>query len=502
MQPQIEPLPISQGKVKALFNSLDPYSIPQHFAFYELYGKTLEGKKAFHHAISLLSMENNQSLNSLLSDSLFDGGIYEIINLVNKDPINELVILSDAQLSLIESLARNLSNRKLKGHFAKNETELLALSPNEIDLARGLLLSQFGDFEKNSKRIRTYESLLDLMALQILVRLPKNPSPQEIIRGMNDLIFGEIGFRFPPHSEYAKDIDVYTFLPSVLDKRRGVCLGVSILYICIAQRLNLPLEMVTPPGHIFIRFADETNEINIETTARGVHIPSEEYLSVDTYKLQERNVKDVIGLTYFNQASVFLSEENHSQALSSYKKAELFLGQDPHLQELIAYQYLILGEEEKGIQLLKSYKNKRNEYEIFNDTLAEDFINGKVDIHGIKVFFKTVNEKRESIIEKKDALQQVINQYPSFRAGLFSLAVSWLQLHRKREALALLENYHSLETNDPTAEYYLSVLNAERLNYTRAWRHLQNAEKIVFARNYFPKVLKEVRRELSSLCPE
>lgn len=501
-QHPLEALPISQGKVKALYSSLDPYSISQHLAFYELYGRTQEGKKAFHHALSLLSGENNQSISSLLSNSLFNMGVYEIVNLVNKDPMSEPINLNEAQLTLIEYLSLNLSNRKLKGFRAKKEADVLSLAPSEIDLGRGLLLSQFGDFESHSKKIRPYEALLDLMALQILVRIPKHPTPEDIIRGINDFIFGEIGFRFPAHSEYAKDIDVYTFLPSVLDKRRGVCLGVSILYICLAQRLNLNLQMITPPGHIFIRHHSGANEINIETTARGVHIPSEEYLSVDTYRLQERNIKDVIGFTYYNQASVYVAEENYSQALSSYKKAELYLEKDPHLQELIAYQYLLLGNEKEGLEILKLLKDQASEFEIFKDTLSEDFINGKVNSQGIKVFFQTVDEKRESIISKRDALQAVVHQYPSFRAGLFSLATTWLQLHRKREALSALEKYHSLEPNDPTAEYYLTVLHAERLNYSKAWSHLQNAEKIVFARNYHPKVLKEVRRELSTLCPE
>ena len=96
-------------------------------------------------------------------------------------------------------------------------------------------------------------------------------------------------FRFPPHSLHAKDIDIYTFLPSVLDGRRGVCLGVSILYLCLAQRLGLDLEIITPPGHIYVRYQSPEGEmINIETTARGIDIPSERYLGMETRKLQTK----------------------------------------------------------------------------------------------------------------------------------------------------------------------------------------------------------------------
>ena len=52
----------------------------------------------------------------------------------------------------------------------------MKLAPEEIDLAHGLFLSEMG---QNYPRIRTYEALLDIMALQILVRLPENATPEE-----------------------------------------------------------------------------------------------------------------------------------------------------------------------------------------------------------------------------------------------------------------------------------------------------------------------------------
>src|SRR5207237_2545338 len=96
-------------------------------------------------------------------------------------------------------------------------------------------------------QIQSYEANLDLMALQLRARLGDKTDPLSMIRAMNDYIFSEMHFRFPPQSLFAKEIDVYTFLPSVIDQRRGVCLGVSILYLCLAQRLGLSLEAITPP---------------------------------------------------------------------------------------------------------------------------------------------------------------------------------------------------------------------------------------------------------------
>ena len=141
------------------------------------------------------------------------------------------------------------------------------LAPEEIDLSRGLLLFQFDDKEEVQEEIKQYEAILDIMALQIAARLSPHPTDEEKIEAINHFIFHEMRFRFPPHSLYAKDIDLYTFLPSVLDNRQGVCLGVSILYLCIAQRLELPLEIITPQGTSTSAMQEKTTVINIETTA-------------------------------------------------------------------------------------------------------------------------------------------------------------------------------------------------------------------------------------------
>lgn len=494
---------VSPAKVKTLYASLDPHSVAQHLAFYQLYSDTDEGKIALSHAWGLLTQKNALSFKEISSFAHLHSALPAIVGLVNKQQDSPALELNDQELDLIDQIASSLANRKLKGFRVKSEQEVLALSAQEIDLSRGLLLTELG--EKEWRKIQSYESLIDLMALQIRARLAKDSSPEMKIRAINDFIFGEMGFRFPPHSLYAKDIDLYTFLPSVLDSRRGVCLGVSILYICIAQRLDLSLEMITPPGHIYVRHRpldNDNKEINIETTARGVHIDSEEYLSVETRSLQQRNLKEVIGLAHFNQASVFWKQEEHAKALASYKKAQLYLPEDMLLKELMGYTHLLVGNFDEGKKLLQEVQYHVPEYAVSRDTMAEDYLNGKVDAEGIKALFVYVDETRASILKKRQILEKAIEKYPTFRAGLFHLAVTWLQLHREREALEILQRYHQVESHDPTAEYYLSMLYARRLDYNSAWKHFNLVEEITKKRNYFPKQLKSLRQELSLLSPE
>ncbi|MBA3958261.1 MAG: tetratricopeptide repeat protein [Parachlamydiaceae bacterium] len=494
-------IPATPGKIRTLYNSLDPYSIAQHLAFYELYPTSTEGQQALQDAWNLLN-GSSTSIATPLTDPDFGQAVSAIVSLVNKQSTAAPELLKEKERTVVSQIGQRLANRSLKGSSCKNESEVLALPPQEIDLARGLFLTQFGSTPEGLAQVQTYEALIDLMALQIAAKLPAGATPAQKIRVMNDFIFTEMGFRFPPHSAYAKEIDLYTFLPSVLDNRRGVCLGVSILYICLAQRLNLPLEMITPPGHIYVRYRNPNEEINIETTARGIHIDSEEYLNVDTKALQQRTIKEVIGLAYFNQASVFLGEEKYQEALDAYKRALPYLPDDKLLIELMAYQYLLLGQLDEGKRLLKQVNNVTPEHQVTRDSMADDYLQGRFEADALRAFFLRVDETRESLIKKREALEDVVNRYPQFRAGIFSLAITWLQLHRGREALELLERYHALDPNDATAEYYLTALHAERNDYTKAWEHLRQTEKLVHERDHHPKMLKKLRQSLAMQFPE
>lgn len=490
------------GKLKVLLNSCDQTSIAQHLALYELYPHTQEGQQALQKAWQLLSGNPNLRMTGQIPLPNSLGSIQNIVALVNKQPSIETALLSDEDLSIIEQLSSRLANNSLKGRKATSEEEVLQLPPEEIDIARGLFLSQVANEPDAIRKIRSYEAAIDLMALQILARLKPNSTPEEKIRAINHLIFEELDFRFPPHSIYAKDIDLYTFLPSVLDSRRGVCLGVSILYMCIAQRINLKLEMITPPGHIYVRYRNGDKIINIETTARGINLPCEVYLGINTRKLKQRDVKQVIGMAHFNQASVYWLNGEHNRALEAYSISRKYMGEDPLLLELMAYNYLFSGEEDKGRELLEKVKNHLPDYAVYKDTIAEDYITNNADAEGIKALFMHVDENRSSILEKKNALNQALERHPNFRSAYFQLANVHLQLHQETQALEALEHYHKLDPNDPSAEYYLTVLLAKRLDYNKAWEHLKRVERIVKAREHQPKALKTLRKELSLCCPE
>src|SRR3984957_2781615 len=417
--------------LKTLFNTLDPLSVSEHLAFYELYSDTNEGQQALKTAWQLLSSENSSIEENNTSPPKID--IQAIFSFITRQQFENRIKLEPNQLALIEKISARLLNRSLKGHNVWKKEEVLALPPEEIDLSRGLLIFQFEEKENAREDIQYYEALIDIMSLQITARLPINPSHEDKIHAINQFIFHEMGFRFPPHSLYAKDIDLYTFLPSVLDNRQGVCLGVSILYLSLAQRLDLPLEIITPPGHIFVRYEGNGKVINIETTARGIHMPDDVYLGINTRTLERRTMKEVVGLAFMNQASVFWGKEDYKTTVQLYEKAQPFLTDDRLLKMFLGLNYLFIGKKKEGKILLEELRNYTFDSCVSPETLPDDYLKGRIDADGLKVIFLPVDETRASVVEKQKELSQVLQRYPLFRAGVFQLATTWLQLGRGSE---------------------------------------------------------------------
>lgn len=488
-----------EGRVQAIYHTLDPQSLSQNFAFYKLYPESDLGKRALKRSWELVSRHRDKPLPVDEAFEMPELDITALIRFVNRQTYEEKSSLSEAGLLSIERLCDHLPHRQLKGHAAVKVEDLYDLKSDEIDLARSLLIYQFGS---ELSKIREYEAGLDLMALQILARLPKGAPNYKKLEAITHFIFHEQGFRFPPHSLHAKDIDLYTFLPSVLDSRLGVCLGVSILYLSLAQRLELPLEIVTPPGHIYLTYEGEEGQTNIETTARGIHIPTKEYLGINTIDLQKRNMKEVIGLSFINQAAVMWERKRHEDAIELYEKAIIYLPNDRLVRLFLGYNYLIIGNKERGEALLKRAMELKFGEVIYPDSMPEDYFAGKLDARGIQIVFSHVDETRESILAKQSEVVDYLKEFPEFRDGIFQLAITYLQLSRTREALEVLERYHALDQRNPTAEYYLTMLYLHRDHLPNAWKHFKLSEALIRPHVENSHILRGLKNQLRLLSPE
>lgn len=489
----------STSAIHALYHSIPESDIVKLFAFYELYPHTQVGKSALHSAWRNLQKHRTEII-----------PISDCINLPNIDIDTMIQVLLEPseikknflnidQIELLEKISDHLMNRQLKGYRIWKKEDVRNLESHEIDLSRAILLHELDD----PNTIRQYEVFLDFITLQILAKLPNSATPVDKIHALNHWVFYEMQFKFPPHSLWPKDIDAYTLLAQVIDNRQGVCLGVSILYICLAQRLGITLQIFTPPGHIFISYIDETQTINIETTARGRNIPMREYLSSNVRFLPERSIKEIIGMVFINQGAKFLHLQDYGRAAEFYEKAIFYLPNDSTAKELLGFTLLFTKtREEEAIRLLLSIGDMGNRGIIYQSSISKDYLENRINLEGIKTLWLPVKETRESIVKKNRELQSLLEKFPITREGLFQLAISYLQLSNTLEAEKVLLKYVQITPEHPTAHYYLSILAKKHMNLAEAWKHYKLAESIIKQAGGNLYCLRSLREQLQSLLPE
>ncbi len=121
-----------------------------------------------------------------------------------------------------------------------------ALQPSAINLAEAALYVAQEEYPQ--LEVAGYLKRLDQMAEQ--VQLPSDRYPLKIIQAINRLLYEELEFRGNSQDYYDPR---NSFLNQVLDRRTGIPITLSLVYLEIAQRLDFPMVGVGFPGHFLIR---------------------------------------------------------------------------------------------------------------------------------------------------------------------------------------------------------------------------------------------------------
>ncbi len=495
----------STAYLEGLYNGLDPASISEHLALYKLYPQHPVGQKALREVYKLLSKTQPET-KDLTHLPLLDLSLDGFINFLTTGEDQERDFLEEDHLKAIESLSTHLINRSLKGYGIQSEEELLSLDPNEIDLARALLISQHDKEEMDWGWVRNYEAKLDFMALQILARLPQEASPQQIIEEINRLIFFEMHYRYPSLSSLREEDEPFSKLTTVLDTKRGLCLGTSILYLCLSQRLGLPLEIMIPPGHIFVRYSSENEVFNIETTARGINYPTKNYLDVNTKFIQKANLKEVIGFVFYNLSATYLTlSKDYPLAIKTYLKCLKYAPDNAQAIELLGYAYALNNQETEAKKCFKKLRQMKSESCIASPYLdaPEEYLAGKINRDALEVIIEqTKKQNQKAFKEKQQKLLAILKKMPTFKAGLYFLAETYQMLAQPKKAIECLEKIHEQNPNYPYVEFSLAHLYLNDYDFSKAWKHYKQLESLCYEHDHRPQMLKDFKKVLAGFSIE
>lgn len=125
----------------------------------------------------------------------------------------------------------------------------------QINLAEAALL--LAKTEYPDLNISPYMQRFEELAKRVREKVVSQ-SPPNMIVALNQILFEEEGF-------YG-NVDHYydpknSFLNDVLDRKTGIPITLSIIYLEVGQRLGLPLKGVSFPGHFLVKLEISTHSI-------------------------------------------------------------------------------------------------------------------------------------------------------------------------------------------------------------------------------------------------
>lgn len=119
---------------------------------------------------------------------------------------------------------------------------------HKINLAKAALY--YAQDEYPDLEIDTYLNRLDKMAAEIKERLSDNLYPLKVINTINHYLFEDLNYTGNTTNYYDP---LNSYLNQVIDRRTGIPITLSVVYLEIAKRLDFPMVGIGMPGHFLIR---------------------------------------------------------------------------------------------------------------------------------------------------------------------------------------------------------------------------------------------------------
>src|SRR5437867_9545819 len=150
---------------------------------------------------------------------------------------------------------------------------LLDLPDGAIDLGHASLLIAREEYPELD--VHGYLERLDEMAREIRGRMKGTEGAKSQIAHLNRLLFEEMGFR-GNREEYYDPRNAY--LNGVLDRRSGIPITLSTIYLEVGRRIGCPLAGVAFPGHFLVRYngTERLPDLLIDPFNRGQLLTEDE----------------------------------------------------------------------------------------------------------------------------------------------------------------------------------------------------------------------------------
>ncbi|HSM83751.1 MAG TPA: tetratricopeptide repeat protein [Nodosilinea sp.] len=196
----------------------------------------------------------------------------------------------------------------------------------QVSLARAALYIAQEDYPYLV--VEDYLAMLDRMAAALSQRLPQDRYPLKIIRAINDYLFTELNFS-------GNSLEYYdprnSFLNEVLERRVGIPISLSLVYLELASRVGFPMVGVSMPGHFLIRPTVEEMDIFVDPFHRGEILFEQDcrdrikQMFGDSAQLEPQHLRPIAPATFLvrlltNLKLIYLQNRDVSKALDAINR--------------------------------------------------------------------------------------------------------------------------------------------------------------------------------------
>jgi regulator of sirC expression with transglutaminase-like and TPR domain len=176
---------------------------------------------------------------------------------------------------------------EIRGSRLEEElAELIVQDGQEIDLEAGTFL--LARYAYPSLDVMVYERQLNDMARELRGQIGSRVSGEETVKALNRYLFTEQGFKGNTKNYYELD---NSYLNRVIDRRTGIPISLSAVYLLIGKRLGLPVHGIGMPGHFLVKYESEKYKIFIDCFNGGALLTEKNcarFLTEAGYGFEER----------------------------------------------------------------------------------------------------------------------------------------------------------------------------------------------------------------------
>jgi len=259
-------------------------------------------------------------------------------------------------------------------------TTLLNQPDKDISLAQAALM--IARLEYPELNIDDYLLKINNLAEEINNRLPATANAAEILKQLNHVLFIEKGFEGNSASYYDPR---NSFLNDVIERKLGIPISLSILYIELGHALGLPLSGISFPGHFLVKLEISDGAIVLDPYYGGISLDEEdieerlrEYYGAKLDKARAHGVlasstnRDIILRVMRNLRNLYMQEENWIKALPI---ADIMVEMDTDQSDALKARAAIYDQQECHIPALADYSAY---LKLTPHTLGNQFIRARV----------------------------------------------------------------------------------------------------------------------------